>query len=554
MTRKIILLVVTLAAVLLIFLAWRWIAPGRGAGGNQTGPVRIVADRAKQALVLERCDSHGKLVQRLEVPRWEKNEKTGAYECDSPAGVVYGKDSQRVYMQADKGTVFAEGVSGEIRHATFRGNVRVFFDNYKPENDPSPTKRPPLPRSSLGAVMECLEENPYGVVRVYMPDMDIDNEKLLMQTAGDVTALSDRADLYGRGLEITWSQSPQELTGLKIIHGIRADLYDMGREDTMFGLPGGSPEKGPASATTQPGASESSEAAATPATRPASATTKSKGGRGKGVIISRPKMNVYELSFEGVARDVSVVSGKQSLTGAQKLTLQLEFTGGMRDGSAGRGRGATSRPGPASRPGEALAGGDSPAKSARKGAATRATTGPGRHPARRRLQRLLPEVQLSQRRGSRRAERVGRRPGPAGHRQRAGRRLRADHLPPEDRAGDPAQGRLHGPDPPTGRQQGPGRPRSNGTRGGQRAERSVGEDKITWGGSVLIEFKRMEQADQAKRAALEGKRFKEYIDKAHFKRDVQLAQGKYGDWMHCDDLVVEMGPSSKGNPQPLKSI
>ncbi|MCY2931396.1 MAG: hypothetical protein NTV86_18290 [Planctomycetota bacterium] len=118
MTRKMVLLVGTFLAAFLLFSAWQLIAPHSGAGGDWFGPPKSTSPRAKQAMVLERRDKFGRRVQRLELPRWKKNDKTGAFDCEDPAGVVYGSGAQRVYVRADKGTIYAEGVSGEIRHAT----------------------------------------------------------------------------------------------------------------------------------------------------------------------------------------------------------------------------------------------------------------------------------------------------------------------------------------------------------------------------------------------------------------------------------------------------
>ncbi|MCY2931395.1 MAG: hypothetical protein NTV86_18285 [Planctomycetota bacterium] len=470
--------------------------------------------------------------------------------------------------------------------------------------------------ATIGEVIECLAENPFGVVRTYLEDMDIDNERLLMQTAGEVTVLSDRADLYGKGLEITWSQSPQELTGLKIVHGIRADLYDMGRgEETMFGLPGGGPDKGGAAgvdgATTQPAAGEAIASAA-PATRPAkAATTKPAKRTGKGVQIVRPRQNVYEVAFVGVEKDIHVVSGKQSLVGAKKLALQLEFTGGMRDG--GTRRTPTSRPGPASKPGPGAPGETVAVGTSSRKAATRPATGPAgeKKPVTIEWDGALTLVPLarvekpSEKRfkveGS--GDKVVLRDGDSSascrkfsyHNDEEVAELNGS--PTDPARLDIGNGQVVVCEqiifrrkiglailPKAGYMARIRRPEVSKAQAArdreelvevtglsdpaeikhladsvvlpsdESADKPTVEDKITWGGSVLIKFKRMEQADAAKRALLEGKRFKEYIDEAYFKRDVQLVQGKYGDWMHCDDLVVKMGLSSKGNPQPLSSV
>jgi len=600
MKRKVILLVGAFLLVLGTFLAWRRIAPS-SAPVKEHGPVKIDVAKMRQALVLERRDNNGRPIHRLEVPQWEKNETDGSYECVSPSGVYYGKDAQRVYVRADAGTIYAEGVSGEIRRGIFRGNVKVFFDNYKSEDDPSPTKRPPLPLTGLGDIIEFLEDHPFSVVRVYVPDLDLNYETLLLQTEGPVTALADKADLFGTGLEVTWNQSPQELVELKIRHGQRADIYDTGREESVFALPGGRQDKPGASATTVP-AVEPFTVETLPAPETMPLASRPKGFKGKGVVIKRSRPNVYLVTFQGRQRDVRVVSGRQSLEGAEELSLQLELEGALRE----RALGAASRPGTRpstrastrprsdSRPGEAgprrpvtiewdgplvlrpmkrvekpsekryvafghgqkviLRDGDSSAIcrefSYRNEGAVAELKGTPEEPARLDIgdgQLVVCERILFQRE-------IG-----LAHFPKAGymARIRRPDVSKAQEAQDRAEleeatglrdldeikrltDRLHLPSDET-------------------ADKAVVEDKITWGGSVLVSLKERPVLKEGPvnpgKQDVDGlRRQREYIEKAHFKRDVRLQQGRTGDYVQCDDLEVMMGLGRNDRPYPVKAV
>ena len=373
MKRKLLVLLTTFLLLLLAFWAYRLAtqidAPIQTSGGSATAPARpdVGSDQGLD-LHVEMRDNQGRLQAVYDWPEWEKV-GDDRYRVTQPRVVFYREKGQRIYVWADSGVVQAERLARgyNIRRGTLLGQtsrgVRIFFDN-STEGD----RKPPLERTE--------EEMRRELIRFFTERIEFDNQQLLIRTDNPVQMLSGQADVYGKGLHITWNENPRELRQLRIEQGERMVMYNVSDRDDPFSLGLSSPPAA-AAPTSQPGAggqatAPASQPAPAPASRPRPAT---------GSARSKPdfeRKNVYLAEFYD---NVRVRSGPRSLDGAQKLTMEFEWAGQAEDLTSSSRRSPSTRPAsaPAATPSTAPAA-SAPASEPASAPADRPARGPATRP------------------------------------------------------------------------------------------------------------------------------------------------------------------------------
>ena len=181
-------------------------------------------------------DDKGRLRGVYNVADWNKQED-GSYNMRDVRVEIRHNDGQRTYIRGDRGIVYAEQVASgmNVRRGKLIGNVQIFFDR------------------ATDNVRTPMEERPKDVIKIFAEDLYFDNDLLTIQTANRVVVFSDEADIVGRGLRISWNESPRELRLLRMEEGQCMIVYKVPK-DLGIKLPGGEDEEEKA-----PGESEKPE-------------------------------------------------------------------------------------------------------------------------------------------------------------------------------------------------------------------------------------------------------------------------------------------------------
>ena len=318
MKRRIALILTTLAVLLGAFYGYTLIAgrngldtsrtpnmpalppPSGRSDGNSTGLLRD----ARDVEVIAR-DERGRLEGVYRADLWDRL-PDGSQVLTNPHVELYQKDGRQLILRADRAQVYGEELSSgvNIRRASLQGNVTIYFDTSTEDN------RPPI------------EQRLDEVVRVHVDKVDFDREHLAITTEKDakVTVFSPNADLYGRGLTISWDESPRELRLLRIEQGEYMAVYNVPTD--LGALPGGE-----MSATGDtPDAATPDEPATTsvPTTQPTSAPA---------TQPAKPlARNQYLAQFH---KNVKVIHGNRRLTNANVMSLRFDWDEKWRDRSGG---------------------------------------------------------------------------------------------------------------------------------------------------------------------------------------------------------------------------
>ena len=388
MKRRILLVLTTLVALLGAFYVYTVVAgregldnpldanapvlaaPTTAPAGEGTGPVRDAQD----VEIIAR-DERGRLQGVYRAERWDRR-ADGAQVLTKPRVELYQKDGQQIILRADKAELYGQELNRgvNVRRAKLSGNVTIYFD---PSREPD---RLPV------------EQRPDKVVRVHVEEVDFDREHLTITTDKQVTVFSPEADIYGRGMTISWNESPRELRLLRIEHGEYMAIYKVPAELDMIPLPGSEPTTGPATSSPAsaplggpvPAARPAKMPFTLPASQPGAAQSQpvyvrldepdvvqsQPAGSQPTTAPDKPKpRNQYQAEFHD---GVKVIHRNRRLGGASVLTLKFDWDDSWRkDSSSDNILGQSRR----KRRGEAVAATTGPAS------APSATTQPASRPA-----------------------------------------------------------------------------------------------------------------------------------------------------------------------------
>jgi len=349
MKRRILLVLTTLVALLGAFYVYTLVAgregldnprdantpvlasPTTAPAGEGTSPVRDAQD----VEIIAR-DERGRLQGRYQAARWDRR-ADGAQVLTKPRVELYQKDGRQIILLADKAELYGQELNRgvNIRRARLSGNVTIYFD---------PSRQPErLP----------VEQRPDKVVRVHVEEVDFDREHLTITTDKQVTVFSPEADIYGRGMTISWNESPRELRLLRIEHGEYMAIYNVPPELDMIALPGSEPTTGPATTSPAsapfggpgPAARPAKMPVALPASQPGAAQSQPVYVRlaEPGAVQSQPAgsqpttapdkpkpRNQYQAEFHD---GVKVIHRNRRLSGASMMTLKFDWDDSWRKGS-----------------------------------------------------------------------------------------------------------------------------------------------------------------------------------------------------------------------------
>jgi len=333
MKRKIIMLVGSLAALLVAFVVYRWITPQvssfhlTGKAPTTPRPPQNGKHRAKPVpeiinfRFVER-DEEGNL---RTIFRAKKLVRTGrdTAKLTEPRVVLYQKDGKRIYLQAQKGDMTGEELARgfNFRSGLLSGDVRLVIDRAA-----STETRP-------------ISQRVGDLIRIYMNDVVFDNRRLTIRTDSPVTIFSPEVDLRGVGLRINWNTSPRELRLLRIEEGEEMIIKQVPDEFATVSLPGGEapgsaaatkPVTTVAAVTTAPasGPAHTGKAATpTAATGAAPAIAARTTRPGEQEVPRVDPINVYRAKFHG---SVHVDHGPRRVHGANVLAVTFEWSGGRK--------------------------------------------------------------------------------------------------------------------------------------------------------------------------------------------------------------------------------
>jgi lipopolysaccharide export system protein LptC len=316
MKRRILLVLTTLAALLGAFYVYTMVAGREGLDtprepnapvlaaptttpAEGTGPIRDAQD-----VEITDRDERGRLRGVYWAQRWDRR-PDGAQVLTKPRVELYQKDGQQIILLADKAELYGQELNKgvNVRRAKLTGDVTIYFDQSR--------KSDRLP----------VEERPDEVMRVHMEDVDVDIEHQSITTDKRVTVFSSQADIYGRGMTISWNEQPRELRLLRIEHGEYMAVYNVPAELDMIALPG-APQAAPQAS--QPGKSRSQPGASQPAgSQPA--------GSQPAIDPNKPlPCNQYQAEFHD---DVKVIYRSRRLSGADVLTMKFDWDDSWRKDS-----------------------------------------------------------------------------------------------------------------------------------------------------------------------------------------------------------------------------
>ena len=280
--------------------------PGQGDG--EAGP-DSKSGSDLQIIETEPFTAGARLKRIYRVKEWFKRDD-GVYVLTRPEVTLYQKDGQQILITSRSGEVVAEWIEGKPRVISgfLAGDVKIFIDRAK-----SQRRRETAPP----------EQRP-EVVRIYTEKLNFSNPDLEIYTDREITLFSKEGDIIGRGLTLSWSESPRELRQLRIRHGQQMIVHNAGEKSPILMMPG--QEAGDAGAETAVVASVGNDPipAKTAATRPETST-------GKPGAASRPddkgamRSNIFVADFFAGKQDVYVYSGDRRMRGARKLSLTFEF-------------------------------------------------------------------------------------------------------------------------------------------------------------------------------------------------------------------------------------
>jgi len=321
MRRRVLLVIGSFAALLVAFLGYELVSKYTARGPRQTlrrthetnpaedGPATRASDVpgapgepkvGYDVFIAPRADD-GRLEGEYKFRKWEKIADY-TYLLTGPDVLLYVKDGQTVRVRSDSGKMTIDR-SGRYRprRLTLTGHVQIDIDR----------------GTSPG--MPPLSERPRDHVRILMEAVEFDNELLSIRSNGDVEVYSSEADIFGRGLLITWKEAPRELEMLRLERGRRIVVKEIPQQlDVISPLGAG---KKPVEIEEAPpeealaGEVETVRAPSTtgPATR---------GGKAPAEEAKPQAQNVYVAELY---KNVRVTSDDRVLKDAEKVELKFEW-------------------------------------------------------------------------------------------------------------------------------------------------------------------------------------------------------------------------------------
>ncbi len=577
MKRRLILLFGTFFALLVAFLGYwlatRYTSNVRSAGlpGERYGQNPYVAGRGlvgKEAGMMpaegegpfiEPRDDEGRLEGRYKALRWDKVADY-TYKLTKPEVHLYPKGGQKVYVRADTGRITMEP-TGRLRprRMSLAGSVKIYVDRATGPGEG------PINRRLDDIVEKIRNERPQDLVKIFMDEVEFDNEMLSIQTSSEVELYSAEADLFGRGLLITWKEAPRELEVLRIEHGRRIVVKDVPEQLSVVSLPGAKTETAPADAEApevlpameEDKAEAGAEHLPTATTLPTQPSDKDKKAPAKNIYVAR------------LFKDVCVDSGDRKVRGADRLDLTFEWDRSFqrrKKGTAAR----TTRPASV------------PDAAATKPAAAPATKtmvitwdgplvlrpiGYTGEPSRKRYtveaggeKVILADSETKafcksfvfesdkssgDAGPTQQGRLIGDKDEPAALMLTDGSKVVCERMRFDRQSG---KAFLDGLGCMTGS---PGRlgVKAESVRSATTRPTDEKVDRITWQDSVVTTF-----AEESVRRSDGKVRTRQYIDRAVFRGEVELTQGKTGDFVKCDALDVKMARGGTGKVYPGRAV
>jgi len=334
MKRKIILLggtfLVVLAAVGLFHLLYPEIDYGLRPGTDDNKDSRLIPGKgtgktgpdSTHGVGLEIFETepyaNGARKKRVyRVKEWYKRDD-GVYVLTRPEVTLFQKDGQQITITSEGGEVVAEWIEGKpkVISGFLEGDVRIFIDRAKDDR-----RREALPP----------EQRP-EVVRIYTEKLNFSNPDLELDTDRNITLFSKEGDIIGRGLTLSWSESPRELRQLKITHGQQMIVHNAGERSSVLMMPGQEADTADGeSAVVASVGGEPIPVVGGVARPPVGATTRlglpttAPGATSKPADTQDVRSNVFVADFFAGKEDIYVYSGDRRMRGARKLSLTFEF-------------------------------------------------------------------------------------------------------------------------------------------------------------------------------------------------------------------------------------
>ncbi|MBS3735009.1 MAG: hypothetical protein KGY99_08780 [Phycisphaerae bacterium] len=316
MKRRVLLLVGTFGALLAALLAYQVVVrydivrPDE-TPGLRDGPQHAAPAGADDVGQLEPRHGEGLDItlgqdepvgRRFQCDRYEKDGKYG-YDLGNPKLTFFFADGQVATIRADRGYGRFAGSIMEVDFQELRlsQNVVLTLDRGK-----SPLQAP-------------LDQRPADRVVMRMDSVLFDRHLLRIETNSRVELHAAEGDVYGRGMEATWTENPRQLKLLRIVEGERIVLHDVPEGMDMFALPGAeatSSDSRTPEAADEPDAPDPPRAARTapaepPATRPEQGDAPD---------------NVYRIELFDAVR---VMSADGRMDGADSLAVRVEWDRSM---------------------------------------------------------------------------------------------------------------------------------------------------------------------------------------------------------------------------------
>ena len=318
MKRRLILMGVTFGLILVAFAVYSFFA-GDGYDGDRWGEPPQYDETAydefddddpeSKAPYWEMRDDYGRLEGIFQAEDWDEVSK-GHYLLTKPKIQRFMKSGQVLTIFADTGRMFLEETDKDLvpRSGSFEGNVSIVLDR---------GTEPGLPPAEM---------RPDDLVRIYVDDLQFNNDMLEITTDSHVTVFSAEADILGKGLIIRWNEEPREIRTLEILTGDYMAIKHIPAEFKVPTLPdtARAPLDDPGQAA-QPQAALSNvrliPAYEVTDVAQRQATTQPTTQMVDGEIKARPR-NIYKATFHD---KVHVVSGPRYIDGADELTIVFQW-------------------------------------------------------------------------------------------------------------------------------------------------------------------------------------------------------------------------------------
>lgn len=227
MKRRIILLAVTFLCLMLVFGLYRAIMGGSSTVKPRqhmvTPDVQVQADTqgaSTQAakvnvgpavagpgdeLYIEYRDSKDNWLESVYSAKKWQGQEDGSTKLIRPMITMFQKNNQQIHVLADEGDVYFEEVGSRprLRRGSLRGNVKIIYDQSREQ------------------VRADMSQRPDDLMTISLEDIAFRDDLLRLSTTNSVEVTSSQADMQGRGLTVTWNEQGRnrELRELRLEQG-----------------------------------------------------------------------------------------------------------------------------------------------------------------------------------------------------------------------------------------------------------------------------------------------------------------------------------------------